>query len=139
MTDWQTIVRGEISYSLEGVRPWTATRPFVLLCDLERTGTPIVVVSESRTDGGPSITNAAEQVRKTLINCLRTAGFRLVEHYREAPGFPETFDWVHFDDYGKPVWKPMEIGDRSRAAFARALDGDAMVLAQALDPQEAQQ
>lgn len=117
---------GTVTYTGIGQPRNVATRRYVVLHEVDGRP-PIVIVTERRDDQGVSITNAAENVRAALTKQLRTASFRLVEHYEgrsDGGVFGETFDWVYFTDAGRPVWKPLETGDRSRAALARLLDGD---------------
>ena len=128
---------GEIVYSHAGMPRTVARRRFVVFCDPHAARSPIAVVTERLEDEGMSITNAAEEVRDALIDRLATASFRLVEHYENGIR-GETFDWVYFDDHGRPFWRPLEVGDRSRDALVRLLDGDAELADTAL-PQHARE
>jgi hypothetical protein len=137
---YRIMARGEVTYTGVGQPRNIATRRFVALAP-DR-GPAVVIVTEGVSDKGVSITNAIENVRAALIRRLGATllgpAFALVEHYEHTAISGETFDWVYFTDAGRPIWKPLETGDRSRAAMVRLLGGDEALLATACPPRTVQ-
>ncbi len=70
----------------------------------------VVLCSEVADNDGPGVTEAAEAIRRSDVGAFELDDPLWIEHHgpESTDESTETFEWVCFSAFGKPVWEPLD-------------------------------
>ncbi len=70
----------------------------------------VVVCSEMEGNPGAGVTEAAEEIRASVVRAFRLADPVWIEHHPSSvtDGVTETWELVVFPPFGNPFWKPLD-------------------------------